>query len=600
MSLKRLQSGFFQGSEGQNPEPTAEVPSKLTKRAILCYEGEFESMDGPVSVSKDALTRLATNHNSKIETLSKLSESEAKNSMKEFPPLQLDHSTSAKDTVGRMTGKLELGPYVCADGTECLGLYGDVTVLGKENVEKVLDGRWTHLSVGVDFEKGYFSELTITPFPAAPEASMLSKLGTVVKRGEIEGFSVVIKEGAKGYFYVEIDGKSYGAIGSFKTANEAWQAVQREFGKGKLSSFSRLAKQSFMGHKIESKDVGNGKWKVLIDGEELPAVCESEAEAMAEGRDFIRKNSDKLSQGGSMDKEKLKKHLMDKKEMSEEDADKHLAALSEEDTEKLSAEVKEEEDKLAAEEEAEKAKLAAEEAEKEEKEKEEKLSAARSQLTKLSAGFKAAHGVSQLAAAKGKILTRLAKLRSEAKITPAEIKKMDLDKLSKEGDKAIDLVLKTYENREPVIMTGVLGSLKADELHTLTGKIRMSRLEAETRANMSLLRKTVKPAKKLSDGTMTPEEVNVHIDTTPHVHQDLEAAYGEMCKLMDEGRTEECKAKMKEWMKKSMSNGAPEAEALSMEETEKQLASLAESVNKMQTQFEELHKLTASLVGAEK
>jgi outer membrane receptor protein involved in Fe transport len=65
-----------------------------------------------------------------------------------------------------------------------------------------------------------------------------------------------------------------------------------------------------------------------------------------------------------------------------------------------------------------------------------KLTAAREGLTKLSSGFSAMVSGARLAATQGRILTRLSRLRASAKVTPAEIKKMDLAKLAASGEAA--------------------------------------------------------------------------------------------------------------------------------------------------------------------
>jgi len=45
--------------------------------------------------------------------------------------------------------------------------------------------------------------------------------------------------------------------------------------------------QRFMGHLIEPVDKGKF-WTVKVDGEELPIKAETESEAMAAGRAFVR------------------------------------------------------------------------------------------------------------------------------------------------------------------------------------------------------------------------------------------------------------------------------------------------------------------------
>lgn len=587
MSLKKLRSGFIDTTPS-TPEAQTASPGKLLKRALLVYEGEFESMDGPVEVNRNDLDLLATNHNAQIAHAIRLAGEGAEVPMKEYPPLQLDHSTSAKDTIGRLVGEIEVHPYIRKDGKEVMAAYGNVLVLGAENIEKVQDGRWTHLSVGVDFEKGRFSELTVTPFPAAPEASLLSKTGDKISKtgDKMNRLAKWSKDSGMAYGYLancEVadseDQKYFLVIGQEERGSNEWiWAVG-------LSSSGEIVASN------ETNSVSQAK-----------SAAESAAKSRGAKLSIIM-SWKKLKKGELMDtkkKEKLKKHLMEKEKLSAEDAEAKLSKLMEdeegEEMKKLAAEVDEEEKKLAAEE-AEKAKLAAEEVEKAEKEqKQAKMAAAKETLSRLSSDFRKSAETVNLAAKKGSILTRLSKLRAEAKVTPAEIKKMDLDKLSKEGQAVIDAVLKTYEDREPVIMVGAMGSLKAENIGNLSKPTRMSRLEEETRANMSLLKGTIKDDKTKRLAEMPLEPVNIHIDTSPHVDES-ETEYNEMSRLLDEGKIAEVKEKMKKWMKKSMSYGSSSEAQLSSVETEKQISSLAESAKRMQTQFEELHKLAASLVG---
>jgi hypothetical protein len=395
--------------------------------------------------------------------------------MKEFPPIQLDHSTAAVDTVGRLVGKVELGPYIRKDGKQVLGLYGYCNVLGAENVEKVEDGRWTHLSVGVDFKRGIFAELTITPFPAAGEASFLSRL-----------------------------------------------------------------KGDKMGKKLSAEE-----------------------------------------------KERFKKHLTARKKMSEEDAEKHLARCEEEDGEfdKMSAEAEEDDKK----EKQERERLSADEKEKEEKEEKlKKLTSAKAEITRLGANFKKSSDTARLAAAKSKIIVRLSTLRAQAKVTPAEIKKMDIEKLSTEPQSTIDAVLKTYEDREPVIMTGQLGSVKADDLANLGKEMRVSRLEQETRANMSMLKKTATAPDKLG---AAPVQQSAAAQVV--VPFEAEKAHSEIVHLMDGGKISEAKERLKSFM---TSYSALSSSASGSEDAEKQISALADSCKTMQSDFAELEKLAGSLV----
>lgn len=86
------------------------------------------------------------------------------------PPVQADHSLSARDTHGRVLDLMldessPEGPRVVA-----LSLF-----LGDYAVERVLDGRWNKFSAGLWLNPTWLEHLAITPFPACPTAAMLSK-----------------------------------------------------------------------------------------------------------------------------------------------------------------------------------------------------------------------------------------------------------------------------------------------------------------------------------------------------------------------------------------------------------------------------------------
>jgi hypothetical protein len=344
--------GLFAG------EPTTSKDGKSLERdAMLVYDGQFESADGPVEISADNVEQLAANFNARV----KLASGEA--SAKDLPPIQLDHSKSATVTVGRLIGPLKVEEREI-DGKKVKALLGRVRILGAENVEKVVDGRWTHLSIGADLAKNEITELTITPFPAAAHASLLSAQG------------------------------------------------------------------------------------------------------------------DNLNP-----KEKLKKRLMEQDKLSAEDADKKLASMSDEEADKelsqLEAADKEKADKLAAEEtEKNKGELAAA------NKRVTELSAKGKKLAELVANVKKDGDQVRLAAAVSQINVRLARLRGQGLITPAEQKKIDVTKLAEQGDAVVEARLSGYEQREPVIPIGQFGSIKATNLVQMAKQKKLAELEARARKTM--------------------------------------------------------------------------------------------------------------------
>ncbi len=472
--------------------------SSVDRPAMLMYAGEFETAEGPVTITPAHIDLLVLKHNALLSRIKRLGTTVP---LKNCPPIQLDHSTSARDTVGRLVGDVFRGDHELDDGTTSPAVFGVLRILGAENVERVNDGRWTHVSPGVDLDEGRFRELTITPFPAAKNASLL-----------------------------------------------------------------------------KAPPVGVGD----------PVVKET-------------KLSSETTEGDGMNKAQLKKYLMGVKGLSEADADTQLVKL-EGDAAGIAA--------LTAEESAHGAKLIADAAAAETV----RLGAAREKITTLSASFKTNLVASQLAATQGRILTRLSRLRAEAKVTPAEIKKIDIAKLSAQGDDAINLVLKTYEDREPVIFVGQFGSQKAADVSKLADKKKaMAKLEAETRANMSLLRgKTDAKTTNLSEGAPgggaqaepIEEKVQPYAGTPgegapPEDMAYFEREYGEICRMMDGGQDPEAKERIKAFMQKALTAGGagPAATDTNTMETEKQLSALAESNTKMQANFDELLTIATGLTG---
>lgn len=524
MGLVKLHSGLFEAGESVQ----GEIPSHLQKKALLVYAGKFKSMDGEVEIKDDHLAKIIENHNSMIAKMKRMAT--GNNSMKHNPPVQLDHSTSARDTVGRLVGDLEAGTHKLESGEEVKAIYGTPMILGRENVEKVADGRWTHLSVGVDLETGKLSELTITPFPAAAEASLLSSKG------------------------------------------------------------ARLMKD-YQGVKYEVKKISENVYRAFLeDGKPASEECPSEAECDKEAKATIDKSKEpqKLAQeapkpGKDIEEqeikekehkmkkhEELKKHLMDETKCTESEADEKLSKMTDDEKEEMSK------------------KMAAKEPPKEES-KEKEMTAAKEKLTQLRASFETSKKEVHLARKKSELSVRLSKLKADAKVTPAEVKKIDLVKLAGETQATIDAVFKSYEDREPVIFTGIFGTKNAANPADVYKKAKLSSLEAETRANMPFLKMASKTENQVKMSTMSDM---VETDQKPPVPQDYNMEYEEMNRLMDEGKIPEAKEKLKKlfeaWGKHGMAEG---------ESSHQSMSALADSVKKMETEFAQLIELTAGLVG---
>lgn len=587
----RLLSGSFDQEEGK----TQADQSSLEKKALLVYTGKFNSMDGEVDITDKHIKKFVEIHNASTANLS-----EGEKSLKHYPPIQLDHSTSAKDTVGRLVGPLVEGEHVMSDGKKVKALYGTAKILGKENVEKVNDGRWTHLSIGADLETGKINELTITPFPAAPNASLLKGKTNLTRVEYEQRFQSCVSHSGKSF---DFKSTGFGCEAHFKTEVEAHKAAvllendgffQRvEFKKIKDDLYGVSAKYATM-DKIVLKNLGGKMFeklmKFLTGTKRLTEDKAKEEMAKMNDEEKAKMAAEAEEEEKKMRRGKLKEHLMKHKKMSEEDAEKHLAGL---DDEKMSA--------LETEKDEHEKKMAAEENEKSEKAKMSKLSAAKASITKLSSEMKAQTEGVQLSVKKAKINVRLSGLQASGKITPAEIKKMDLAKLSAESDATVDAVLKTYADREPVILTGVYGSTKGVAVGKVYKSTKMSSLEKDMLSSMPFTRMAMGLDK---EEEAAQDTVNIHVDTDPHtdlaeVHKVAEEHMAKAHLAMDAGNHGEAKEhlrKLMEHYKKHM-GAIGEPEHVSMESTEAEMSSIAQTVEKLQTQNRELLKLVEQLAG---
>lgn len=570
------------GSLGEAIDRAKDSDSSIERDALLVYTGKFQSADGEVVVSDDQLSRLAANHNGILSKLKRLATGSTEIHAKHFPPIQLDHSTSAKDTIGRLIGDVELRETE-VDGEKVKALFGRVRILGRENVERVLDGRWTNLSIGADFDEGYISEVTVTPFPAASDASLLSKKRQFAKGDEAGSLEENYK---KLESYIQ---KIKGDINATSWKDEVMINLPPSIkGLNPTPESENYFKKAF----------ATLKPKLEAVGVKIKSSPNFKSALFTWFEVEFTKNT-KLSSEEPMDKEKLKKHLMDKKNLSADEADKELSRLeaeeNKEELSKLSEEIEKDELSSDADSDDNVNKLAKEEVDDEKKEA--KLTAAREKIKNLSAGFRSSIGATRLAAKQSTILNRLSKLRAEGKVTPAEIKKMDISKLSASSDEAISLVLQSYEDREPVIMAGMIGDSRSMNISEVQKKNKLAKLEAETRANMPFMSHVDKNVKRLSEGEQEAgkDTVNIHVDTDPHT--DLEGEYGEIEKLMDDGNMDEAKKKLKGWLAKMkcLGGGSNEYTETATAETEKQLSAMAAEISKLEKQFNDLQKLACEL-----
>lgn len=587
MAIKRLLTGSI---PLEKHDPEKPVPATLSKKCLLVYEGTFQSLDGEVEIDGEKLQKIHDNHNSLIAQLSRLATGNS--SMKYNPPIQLDHSTSAKDTVGRLVGPLELGAYQTEDGEQKKALYGTAMILGKDNVERVMDGRWTHLSIGADLDTGKLSELTITPFPAAPEASMLSKGN--IHMAEHKGKKFETRKVSENK-YQAFDEQGLAISEICETEAEATAQAKKKIESTVEPNPAKAGDPDQKPVKMAAEQEGG----VHID---IKSHNEGEEKEMSQKKELSAEEQEKLWG------ERCRKHLMDEEKLSAEDADKKLAAMSEDDKAALKA-------KLGPLEEW------AEQEEKEhglaegEKEGEKKLSR-KDEISRLATDFRSHKATAQLALKKQSIITRLSALKAEGKVTPAEIKKFSkdrLDKLAKENEATIDAVLKTYQDREPVIMPGLVGSTKGSNPADVYKQTRLKSMQAELMVNMPFTAQAIKArmaGEQVAATTQGVQQKPIHeamaqfepgAQASPSaLTQEHHLAYDAVMKCLEEGKHLEAKEHLKKlWG--SLTGGAP-AEHLGGDElpTHAQMSALADSVKKMENVLEQVIKLASGETDAEK
>ena len=736
----RLEVGSF---DGENK--LSEDKKYLDKSVMLVYSGDFESMDGPVQIKDEDIETLASNHNSFLSKLSRMATGEVP--LRHNPPLQLDHSTSAKDTVGRLIGELTIGEHTTDDGQKRKALMGTARVLGADNIEKVMDGRWAHVSIGADLENHKITELSITPFPAAADASLLSKANLAkktIKETTYKGKKITIKEDEDAIYafvgskdltvsgfgsvadavsaakeYIDDPGSrsDLSRMGKYSvvlpdgsdwdvSAEDEQEALEKaKAGKGKkvgqypdykgktkVEKLSAKVQLGWSGGKIHSqngKDVyswmrdgqedrimitvedqetdetlfekelsgseakslktkeqvlqwlkskykltrmatpgeevheegeykdciytiyedANGRivWEAVEHSGIVHSVSQARTDAKKAIDNFI-KNNPQLSKGDEemgykemKEKmslyEKCKKHLMEEKKMSEEDADKHLEEAKDDDLTAMAAQEDERMSKLAEEEvkakDAEMARMS-------------KLKEQKTQLIALRKEMNGMAGKVQLAQKKMKISSRLSKLLAEQKVTPAEVKKINLSQMAEKSDEAIDAALLSYEQRQPVIEVGLRGSVKAltpSQVQSQIKKLSQPIKELKTRLSMPSKRDAALAQLKemgLKEADLE-EPVQIHIDNVPQGQHDVsgmdekfEAAYAKAKQLMAEGKEEEAK----EHLKAHCKTLTMEPELAAGPESHAEMSALAQEYSSLQTKFNEFVNLAAPAFGA--
>lgn len=125
--------------------------------------------DKSESVVKKARIFYAGTHKGKTYTEKDLEDLVKNSDPSKTIPVQLDHSSSAKDTVGKGLKFEKVGNEI----------YADLEFKGKDNVEKINSGLWEKLSCGLKIDDDAMSirEISVTPFPALDDARILHNDG---------------------------------------------------------------------------------------------------------------------------------------------------------------------------------------------------------------------------------------------------------------------------------------------------------------------------------------------------------------------------------------------------------------------------------------
>ena len=583
MSVKKLIAGKH-NCVGHLSAPAAAVsPGSVhfERPAMLVYAGKFESMDGPVEVTEEHIDRLVASHNARVDSAQLAGNEEA--FVRMMPPLQLDHSTSAKDTVGRVVGKLSKGVHQTKDGEFPALMADKVRVLGAENIEKVKDGRWANVSIGADLEKGELNELSITPFPAAPSATLLAKMGTIEVRGKDADITY---QAPQGYYVIWHSGGAGKKEGPFDTLNEAKEHVAIS-GK-RLSEGSNMAKAVYTGSRYTIKQDGD-QFIITVGGVQKGGYFNSLKQAVDQADQWVAQK--KLSEGNPDMHEKLKQHLMGHHKMSADQAEEHMGKLKEHLKKHLGLDddgadkhlaglEPEHADKMAA------AMSAGDHLSDDIKETDKKLKAAKPQLALLSKGLSKELKQTQLAAKTASLSSKLSRLRAQAKVSPAELKKLDVAKLAALPEAALAERLKSYEEREPVIDPRVHGTTRAIDVAKLKAATDKIRLTAETKKDLG--HTLTGQEEKVLAGE--PAAV-VHIDTNEHEHQD-EYMKKLHAMLADHPAKDAVLAHVGEMLKHHLAGPAEHAV-----HDEKQMSALAENFNRLQNQFDGFVKMVGEATG---
>jgi len=144
----------------------------LFKRSLLVFEGEFIGMFGPVKVSPELLEIMAIRFNREFEN--------PKN-VHDFPPLLVDHDSRADLIKGRLLPPLVVEDWINPRTNEPVkAMFGDIRVDDTDAKEKVINGKYSHVSISFDDDVNNLGEIFELSFVAVEAA----RGAQVLKQGE--------------------------------------------------------------------------------------------------------------------------------------------------------------------------------------------------------------------------------------------------------------------------------------------------------------------------------------------------------------------------------------------------------------------------------
>lgn len=167
---KRVQLGLINLADNEKVD-LQEGQGVLFKKALILFEGTFQGMFGPVTITPEFIQLMADRFNRDYAN--------PKN-MFDYPPILVDHNRSADLTMGRLVGPLEVMEFEDPrDGnTKKVALFGDIRIDDEDAQGKVIKGKYAHMSLSFDDDMenlGEIFELSFVAVEAARGAQALEK-----------------------------------------------------------------------------------------------------------------------------------------------------------------------------------------------------------------------------------------------------------------------------------------------------------------------------------------------------------------------------------------------------------------------------------------